>query len=314
MEGVGQFNQDDQANQPSADFDFSGKNGGFNERGLSQEDWNLLSRRKRRINSILISLGVLIAVGLGLFQIYYNISHPFDALLQGSTAIDLATDQQTAVANEALKNKDTDGDGLSDYDELNIYQTSPYLTDSDSDGLNDKQEIDSGTNPNCPAGQTCAGSLASSASDVSTAGVPTLSSQPPAGGTLQITAQTIRTVLKQNGVSDEELSAITDEELMALYNEALVSNPELAAAISQSGTGVATVAAGQTAAAPQTENIDLSSFNVKTVDDLRNLSGSQIRQLMIQAGAQESMLASVSDEQLKTIFISQLESKLGSQQ
>src|SRR3989344_3458461 len=48
-----------------------------------------------------------------------------------------------------LSVKDTDGDGLNDYDELYIYKTSPYLEDSDSDGVSDSAEIQKGTNPNC---------------------------------------------------------------------------------------------------------------------------------------------------------------------
>ena len=39
------------------------------------------------------------------------------------------------------KNPDTDGDGLSDGDEVNIYHTSPVLVDTDGDGLTDYQEI-----------------------------------------------------------------------------------------------------------------------------------------------------------------------------
>ena len=59
------------------------------------------------------------------------------------------------LSDADLKNKDTDGDGLSDYDELNFYKTSPYLEDSDSDGFSDKEEIDNNKNPNCPAGRDC---------------------------------------------------------------------------------------------------------------------------------------------------------------
>lgn len=45
--------------------------------------------------------------------------------------------------------KDTDKDGLSDADELEIYGTSPYLQDTDSDGINDKTELEAGTDPYC---------------------------------------------------------------------------------------------------------------------------------------------------------------------
>lgn len=54
-----------------------------------------------------------------------------------------------------LRTKDTDKDGLNDYDELNVHGTSPYIEDSDSDGYSDSQELKSGNDPNCPVGQTC---------------------------------------------------------------------------------------------------------------------------------------------------------------
>lgn len=46
--------------------------------------------------------------------------------------------------------QDTDGDGLTDYDEVMKYKTSPIQADSDSDGLNDGAEIARKTDPNNP--------------------------------------------------------------------------------------------------------------------------------------------------------------------
>jgi outer membrane protein OmpA-like peptidoglycan-associated protein len=44
---------------------------------------------------------------------------------------------------------DSDGDGLSDRQEMLIYFTNPVMADSDGDGLNDREEIEIyGTNPN----------------------------------------------------------------------------------------------------------------------------------------------------------------------
>ncbi len=45
-------------------------------------------------------------------------------------------------------NPDTDGDGLSDGDEVNLYHTNPLLADSDGDGYSDAVEISEGTDPN----------------------------------------------------------------------------------------------------------------------------------------------------------------------
>ncbi|MBI1884646.1 MAG: fibronectin type III domain-containing protein [Chlamydiae bacterium] len=43
--------------------------------------------------------------------------------------------------------KDSDGDGLSDLDEVNIYGTDPYDADTDDDTYNDGIEVGAGTNP-----------------------------------------------------------------------------------------------------------------------------------------------------------------------
>jgi hypothetical protein len=59
----------------------------------------------------------------------------------------LTTDEETALGTDPL-NADTDGDGLSDFDEVRTYLTDPLLTDSDGDGMSDAAEITAGSNPN----------------------------------------------------------------------------------------------------------------------------------------------------------------------
>ena len=54
---------------------------------------------------------------------------------------------QNATLNDLLK-KDSDGDGISNIDETNIYKTNPNNVDSDGDGFNDGWEIINGFNPN----------------------------------------------------------------------------------------------------------------------------------------------------------------------
>ncbi len=56
----------------------------------------------------------------------------------GNTAIGVVTIQ---VVDVAQANKDTDGDGLSDLDEINKYGTSPTLADTDADGFDDFREV-----------------------------------------------------------------------------------------------------------------------------------------------------------------------------
>jgi len=57
------------------------------------------------------------------------------------TDADGLTNQEEAVLGTDSTNKDTDGDGLSDYDEVKIYNTNPNKVDTDGDGLSDYEEV-----------------------------------------------------------------------------------------------------------------------------------------------------------------------------
>lgn len=151
----------------------------------------------------------------------------------------LTSDQREARELEASKTKDTDQDGLVDYDERYVYNTSPYIMDSDSDGYDDKQEVYSGNNPNCPTGKSCglvAGSAEevaeTSAADALVAGlgdqdlleagsVEFDSEQDVETFFQQATMDQIRAALIQSGMTQEELEQIDDETLKAFFYGAL---------------------------------------------------------------------------------------------
>jgi len=63
--------------------------------------------------------------------------------------------EQEAEEIQRQKMTDTDHDGLTDYDEMNIYRTSAFNEDTDSDGIPDGVEVKRGTDPNCPEGKAC---------------------------------------------------------------------------------------------------------------------------------------------------------------
>lgn len=56
--------------------------------------------------------------------------------------------------NHANDGRDSDGDGLANYDEVSIYSTSPWFADTDCDGIDDGIEVSHGANPT-DAGDYC---------------------------------------------------------------------------------------------------------------------------------------------------------------
>lgn len=153
-----------------------------------------------------------------------------------------ATGEMTSD-NLELKNIDTDGDGISDWDELFVYGTSPYLEDTDGDTLSDYEEIFVyKTNANCPEGQDCSNSLSQSTSQNSGSSeasndfydfltsletsveqdVNSTSSNSSMGNSSEkVDAQSLRQILIQSGIEESDLEQINDDDLMKLYQEVL---------------------------------------------------------------------------------------------
>ncbi|MDO8261162.1 MAG: hypothetical protein Q7T50_06775, partial [Candidatus Magasanikbacteria bacterium] len=107
--------------------------------------------RNRKIAVAVLGLMAFVTIIFWSKNLQNQLTDPFT--YKGSDA-DVA--EKTEDDSEiALRLKDTDNDGLNDWDELNVYLTSPYLEDSDSDGFKDGEEITNGNNPNCAAGAEC---------------------------------------------------------------------------------------------------------------------------------------------------------------
>ncbi|MDD4901700.1 MAG: hypothetical protein PHE24_01035 [Patescibacteria group bacterium] len=191
------------------------------------ETRNNLDKRQKLALAGLTVFGILL-VGIWLLKLNSEIVGPLSYYYSpdnyASTTVQDAADK--------LKSQDTDGDGLSDWDELNVYGTSPYLADSDSDGIADGVEIKNGTDPNCPQGKICNSVLPVSVSST----IPTIG-QLGAGQSAASSSQleminlltggsdaaTLRNLLLQAGVDKASLDQISDEDLMKNY-QALVAS------------------------------------------------------------------------------------------
>lgn len=207
-----------------------------------KDKWQDPSKKERIIFSVLVFFGIAILF-LGILQIYSNIRAPFiRQALESQLNIATKLSQPQASFNtgvsdqlspEELKLTDTDKDGLNDFDELNVYNTSPYLEDTDSDGILDKKEIEDQTDPNCPVGKQCDGLSTSSNSNTNQpidAGEqfnflpPTGDAQSEAlGGLLNgdISTAEIRKILLNAGISQQVLDQFDDETLREVYMETL---------------------------------------------------------------------------------------------
>ena len=152
----------------------------------------------------------------------------------GETNISLLGDDEAEF--DELKKKDTDLDGIMDYDELYIYKTSPYLADSDSDGFDDKMEVFSGNDPNCPKGISCGGAVEVKDKAESVKTVDSESSTIDAAQTGKLEFDTsedvkdffgqasledIRAALLESGLTEDQVAAIDDATLKNMFNQAI---------------------------------------------------------------------------------------------
>lgn len=235
-----------------------------------------------------LGIGTVVLLGIGTFVLALEtfpkrLQAPFHLLPAGS--LRSATFQGDLTLSDALLDtKDTDRDGLSDSQELQVYKTSPFLEDSDSDGLNDKGEIDNGEDPNCPKGTDCralrfpsareaeqeqvARSLYSSTliAKLSQLGIPGVSD-----------ASTIRTFLKQAGISEEVLKQFDDQTLLSLWQSATQGDsPPTPLPLNPAPQG--------SGALPESP------------------PASAIRQLLISSGMDKAVLDKFDDEQLVKVY------------
>jgi hypothetical protein len=195
----------------------------------------LLERSKKHLtHEERVAFGFIAACGIGAvifggLSFFSNVKKPFLISYTGPRYITSAEKESEQTALQRIT--DTDEDGVSDYDELNIFSTSPYIEDTDSDGKLDGLEILEGGDPNCATGKTCASSEliqlgvnsaflnAQAPQAPNTAAVPTVDD---AVSVLKnLSTGEVRRLLEESGVDAEQLAQLSDEQVMVVYEEIL---------------------------------------------------------------------------------------------
>lgn len=281
-------------------------------------------RTTQRSELILIGLLVLFGIGsivFGVIRLNAAIRNPFQispASEQQGSLLDGV--DQGGIDIKELKSKDTDRDGLDDYQEIYIIQTSQYLSDSDGDGISDKEEIARGSNPNCPEGKTCFGKDAVVRTPINAALPPsqadTLDPSKAQGGidpTQAInqvlsqfqnrTPQEIRAFLKEQGIPEEQLKQVPDVLLQAMYSQGIEQ------AVKQiKERGITMPPPQQPQTQPQTQLQPQTPEAVKPAD-LSSLTPQEIRALLERSGKVPlDVLQKVPDDSLKDIFMKAIQS------
>lgn len=174
---------------------------------------------------VICGLGALI---FGVQYVWAHMAKPFSVEYTGPRLVTGAEKESAEIAQQ--KSSDTDNDAVSDYDELYIFKTSPYLADSDSDGMSDGEEINAGQDPNCAAGANCASAVDGIAAedhadfleDSATAAQTEAQRLQASLDTLRnIPPEEIRLLLINAGATEAEISAMSDEDIKTLYEQLL---------------------------------------------------------------------------------------------
>ncbi len=192
-----------------------------------QENSSVGLSKEQKTGFVLLLVFGILAVGLGVMQIRNTIYGPFS--LNKSIPLSVKDELDPTAT---LKFRDTDKDGLNDFDEIYVYNTSAYLLDSDSDGVSDRVEIEKGKDPLCAEGKSCEGPILNqdvtltngfaSSSLITSGASPSVEELNPTDlvTALQNPAE-VRKMLLNVGMDAKVLDAIPDNDLLVMVAEVL---------------------------------------------------------------------------------------------
>lgn len=181
--------------------------------------------KEQRIGFFLLLIFSIMSVSLGVLQIRNTLYAPF--ALSNKVP---GTLKDAVNSVDTLHYRDTDSDSLTDFDELYIYNTSPYLYDTYSLGMSDKEMVAKGVKP-CLNGKDCANpvlaegsAVAADASANTAATEAAIGSPPPDLAQILSNPTQIRQMLLSAGIQKAALDKIKDSDLLITVNQVLNSS------------------------------------------------------------------------------------------
>lgn len=214
------------------------------------QSFSSLPRSKKTVLILLLLITIVILI-TWFWQFNSRINNPFVVKPNAQDLANLNKIDEQAIS----KVTDTDNDGITDFNENNIYNTSPYLEDTDGDGILDGVEIKNNTNPLCYEGRDCSVNSTTNATSTdiytstSTISVGNSVSGNNVDQSLLIQALSgagdptiLRQLLLQGGANAESLNSLSDEDLMASYREVLAAqNPAALSVVNATTTASSTI-------------------------------------------------------------------------
>lgn len=111
------------------------------------DDPDAIEAAKKRIDELEERVTLFIFENVDTYSVYQKMEEEVEELLERlKDDVERTENILRERVGEEL-NKDSDNDGVTDYDEINIYNTDPHSADTDRDGFNDGAEILNGYDP-----------------------------------------------------------------------------------------------------------------------------------------------------------------------
>jgi len=253
-------------------------------------------RFEKRLFVVMILI-VVALVPLTLWQFNRNLENSFyisssDGNFNINLNSELATNTSLPVI-ENLRELDTDGDGINDYDELYNYKTSPYIQDSDSDSIADNIEVDQGTDPNCPEGTTCSREEFIAVDDTNTNSEAIINEKYVSN----LSVEQLRQIMIDAGAPEDQVYQISEEDLRATYQE-ILQEEDLNTDTTNTNQTTDDILGLNT----NDEASDESIYSNLDYETLLNLNPTEIRALLVQGGVPEEQLTEIDDDTLQEIY------------